>query len=120
MNPEQPPILVNDDKGPLIVYVLYLASLIFGLSVLIGLVWAYVQRSTAPDWIASHYQFAIRTFWIGFLYTFVGIAVVVGTFGLGALFVGPVLIIWFLVRVIKALITFRKGLAHPDPTSWLV
>lgn len=37
-----------------IVYILYLASLIFGVTVLIGVVIAYVNQRDAPAWLGSH------------------------------------------------------------------
>ncbi|MXZ09042.1 MAG: hypothetical protein F4Y79_06295, partial [Gemmatimonadetes bacterium] len=46
-----------------IVYILYLAELVVGITGLIGVIMAYVNRSDAPEWLASHYRFQIRTFW---------------------------------------------------------
>lgn len=50
-----------------IVYVLYLVGILFGLTTLIGVVMAYVNRGDAPEWLKTHYQYQIRTFWIGAL-----------------------------------------------------
>src|SRR5438477_11416343 len=44
-----------------IVYILYLVSLIFGLTSIVGVIMAYVNRADAPGWVRSHYRFQIRT-----------------------------------------------------------
>jgi uncharacterized membrane protein len=51
----------------IIVHALYLASAVVGISSIIGLIMAYVKADTAEPWAVSHYQYAIRTFWIGLL-----------------------------------------------------
>lgn len=45
----------DDTTVPLIVYVLYLTGLFVGITVVIGLVVAYMQQKTAPEWMKSHY-----------------------------------------------------------------
>ena len=45
-----------------IVYILYLVGLIAGITTVVGVVIAYVNRADAPEWVQSHYQFQIRTF----------------------------------------------------------
>ena len=53
-----------------IVYILYLVSLLFGITGIIGVVMAYINKDDAPEWVQTHYQFQIRTFWIGALFIF--------------------------------------------------
>ena len=53
-----------------IVYILYLVSLLFGITGIIGVVMAYINKDDAPEWLQTHYQFQIRTFWIGALFIF--------------------------------------------------
>ena len=53
-----------------LIYGLYLVSVVVGLTALIGLVMAYLNRSqVAGSWTESHYAYQIRTFWIGLLYS---------------------------------------------------
>jgi len=33
---------------------------------------AYLNKDDAPEWLRTHYQFQIRTFWIGALFIFIG------------------------------------------------
>src|SRR6266849_3762991 len=85
----------DDRQMALIIYILYLASFAFGITAIVGLVLAYVNRDTAPDWLKSHYTFQIRTFWIGLLYF--AAAVVLCVILIGFVLV-PAAIIWFVVR----------------------
>jgi uncharacterized membrane protein len=51
-----------------LVYGLYLVSVLVGLTLLVGLVMAYINRGqVAGTWAESHYTYQIRTFWIGLL-----------------------------------------------------
>ena len=57
----------------LVVYILYLAGLVIGISGLIGLVIAYLNRGKAGGFVETHYTWQIRTFWIGLLYGVVSV-----------------------------------------------
>ena len=99
-----------------IVYILYLASLIFGITAVIAVVMAYVNERDAPDWLWSHYNFQIRTFWIGLVYLVIGVAtayIVVG------IFVILFWVIWLIVRCARGMKYLARGEPHPDPMSWL-
>jgi uncharacterized membrane protein len=99
-----------------IVYVLYLVSLAVGVTAIIGLVMAYVNRTDAPDWVQTHYRFQIRTFWIGLLYGFLSLLTVVIVAGLfGFLFT----LIWWIVRCVKGLKALTQGAAYENPATWL-
>ena len=67
-NPGPPP-LVSNPQLALIVYILYLAAYVVGITSVIGVIIAHVQVGTAEPMLASHYRFQIRTFWIGLLYS---------------------------------------------------
>lgn len=107
---------LNTEGMAKIVYVLYLASILVGVTSIIGVVIAYINNSEASEWLKSHYQFQIRTFWIGLLYSFIGAItsiIIIGWFIL--LFT----LVWFIIRCIKGIQTLDKKEAHPDPTSWM-
>ncbi len=99
-----------------LIYVLYLLSLIFGVTSLVGLIMAYINKGDAPEWVQSHYRFQIRTFWIGLLLGVIGFftaAFVVGILILVFLFV------WWIARCVKGMKYISEGSAHPDPASWM-
>lgn len=100
---------------PLIVYVLYLTSLLVGLTQLVGVVMAYIYRAEAPAWQQTHYHFQIRTFWIGLLFLVVGLV-------LSAIFIGFLIllfwVIWLVVRCVKGISLLQKNEPIQNPTSW--
>jgi uncharacterized membrane protein len=99
-----------------VVYILYLASILVGLTSIIGVVIAYINKDEAPEWLKSHYQFQIRTFWIGILYTFIGLLTSIILIGwLVLLFT----LIWFIIRCIKGIQLLDKKTACPNPTTWM-
>lgn len=98
------------------VYILYLVSLVFGITSLIGVVMAYISRSDAPEWLASHYRLQIRTFWIGMLYGIIGMILVYVVIGwLVLLFT----LVWFVVRCVKGLKYLNDGKPYPNPAGWM-
>ena len=99
-----------------IVYILYLVGIIFGIAGIIGVVMAYFNRSDAPDWLKSHYQFQIRTFWIGALYMLIGIIL---TFVLIGYLVLLFWVVWLIVRCVKGMKSLGQKEEHPNPTGWM-
>jgi len=57
----------------LTVYILYLVGFLTGLTVLVGVVIACLERNVADRVSQFHFQFQITTFWVGLLYFFVGL-----------------------------------------------
>ena len=106
----------NNNKMVQIVYLLYLASLVLGITGLIGVIIAYMNKGDAPAWAQSHYRFQIRTFWIGILISIIGAATI--AFGVGFLIMIAFLV-WFIVRCIKGLKYFGNQQPVPDPATWL-
>lgn len=99
-----------------IVYVLYLVGIVFGVTGIVGVVMAYVNRSDAPEWLQSHYQFQIRTFWIGALYLFIGVLL---TFAVIGFLVLLFWLVWLIIRCVKGMKSLDQKQAHPNPTGWM-
>ncbi len=99
-----------------IVYYLYLASILVGITSIIGVIIAYMNRGPGSDWLDSHYTFQIRTFWIGLLYGLIGFAL---TFVFIGFFVLLFVLIWWIVRCIKGLQLAGARQPVPDPGAWL-
>jgi uncharacterized membrane protein len=98
------------------VYILYLVGLIVPLTPLVGLIIAYVHRHDAPDSVQSHYRFQIRTFWIGVLYSVIGIItcfILVGFFWL------CFVLVWWVVRCVKGMQAVAAGAPYERPETWI-
>jgi uncharacterized membrane protein len=112
----QPPSALSDERVlPLLVYLFYLIGFAIPPLTIAGLVLAYVNRETAPDWLKSHYTFQIRSFWIGLLYVAVSMLfclILIGFLGLIAA------MIWFIVRAALGLDRLLKREPYPRPESW--
>ena len=101
----------------LIVYICYLATFVVGVSGVVGLVLAYINRDTAADWLKSHYTFQIRTFWIGLAFSFVSFVLCFLLIGFPLLFAT---FVWFVVRCALGIDKLLKREAYPNPASWIV
>lgn len=99
-----------------LIYILYLASLVVGITGLVGLIMAYINKDDASDWLKTHYQWQIRTFWMGLLYTVIGLITTSILIGFLILLLN---LIWFIIRCVKGLSALEKQQPLPQPTSWL-
>jgi len=114
-NPGPQP-LVSNPQLALIVYILYLAAYVVGVTAVIGVIIAHIQVGTAEPMLASHYRFQIRTFWIGVLYLMVGFVLVWVLIGFLVLLWW---FIWSLVRNIKGILALNENRPIADPGSWM-
>jgi len=100
-----------------VVYVLYLAGFAFAFTPLVGIVMAHINRGKAGGWVETHYTYAIRTFWIGLLYSLISLA-------LAILLVGFLLMIatavWFVVRCVVGLMAASRDEPIRNPDGWLI
>ncbi|XQW85654.1 DUF4870 family protein [Thalassotalea piscium] len=99
-----------------IVYILYMVGVVFGITGIVGVVMAYINKNDAPDWLQSHYQFQIRTFWIGALYIVIGSILSVILIGWLVLLFW---VIWLIVRCVKGMKSLDAKMPHPNPTGWM-
>ncbi|MEO9945958.1 hypothetical protein [Paraglaciecola sp.] len=98
-----------------IVYILYLVGLLFGITGIVGVVMAYINKDEAPEWLQTHYQFQIRTFWIGALYMFLGSILSIILIGW---FIILFWVVWLIIRSVKGLKALELEKAIDNPTSW--
>jgi uncharacterized membrane protein len=99
----------------LTVYILYLVGFLTGITVLVGLIIAYLQRDKTDRVSQSHFQFQITTFWIGLLYFFVGLLTL--HIGIGVLIL-LWYVIWTVIRCVKGLLALNMGEPIRNPNSW--
>lgn len=118
-SPNQPPAASGFDLNqPTIISLLYLASFITGVTALVGVVLAYVWRGEPKAaWEVSHYEYLIRTFWIGLIGGLVGFMLV---FVLIGLIVLPAVAVLVVVRSVMSLVNAQKQAPMPNPGTWLV
>ena len=108
--------MISDNGLVLAVYILYLVGLLNGLTAVIGVIIAYMQRDKADPVSQTHFLFQMKTFLIGLLYLFLSAA----TFhvGLGMLIL-LWWVIWTVIRCVKGLLALNAGEPIGDPNSWL-
>jgi uncharacterized membrane protein len=103
-------------KAAKLVYVLYLFSpLTGGITLLIGLVIAYLNRGDSPAWVGDHFTYQIRTFWIGLLYSLVAAVLVSVLIGW---LVSLVVLVWFIVRCVKGYQRIDRDESPADVETW--
>ncbi len=98
-----------------VIYILYIVGTIIGLTAVIGLIMAYVNKDETDSWLQTHYRFQIRTFWIGLLYF------VIGTLTLQLLFGALILIFtffWMVIRCAKGLKQLENNQPVKNLESW--
>ncbi len=98
------------------VYILYLVSLLIGITSIVGVVVAYIYQGDASETIKTHFRFQIRTFWIGLLLGIVGLLLSVVLIGFLVLLF---LLVWFVVRCVLGLKYLNEGKPVPNPASWM-
>ena len=111
-----PPPLVSDDGLVMVVYILYLAGFFTGISALAGVIIAHMQAGRSDPVSNTHFQFQIRTFWIGLLYVVVGAITAVVAIGVLILLWW---FIWTLIRCVKGLLALNAHEPIANPKSWL-
>ena len=100
-----------------IIYILYLVGFVIGITAIIGLVIAYINRGKAGGWIETHYTWLIRTFWIALLGGVVSLLLLI--VGIGFL-LGIAVAIWVIVRCIVGLQAVSRGEPIRNPESWML
>ncbi len=92
----------------MVVYALQVASVFVGFTAIVGVIVNYVKREDAAGTVyESHFDWQIRTFWWGLVWTVVGF-VLLFAFGLGLL-VWFVAGIWALYRVVKGFLKLNDN-----------
>ena len=123
-DPNTPPAPRQTDRwlepGPTnvqVIYASYLLGFVVGITPLIGIVLAYMNRGKAGGWVETHYTWAIRTFWIGILYGL--ISLVLSLVLIGILLMLAVAV-WVIVRVVVGFQAVGRGEPIRNPESWLI
>ena len=90
-----------------IIYALYAASFLVGITAIVGIVLNYVkQDDVAGTFLESHFRWQIRTFWFGLLWAVVGAItwiIIIGWFILSAN------AIWIIYRIVKGWLRLNEN-----------
>jgi uncharacterized membrane protein len=103
-------------ETPKIGFYLIIANAFVPLAGLAAAVMAYVNRDDADEVLKTHYQYQIRTFWIGTLYTAIAFLMTLVLIGF-LLF--PLVMIWNLFRGFKGLKVLKSYQPMPNPKTWM-
>lgn len=98
------------------IYTLYLASTALPTLLVVGIILAYVFRNDAKVILISHYQYLIRTFWIGLLYFGISVALIPALVGMALI---PICIIWWVIRIAIGLKSLMHNEAITNPKTWV-
>lgn len=90
-----------------VIYALYAASLLVGISCLVAIVMNYVKKDdVAGTLFESHFRWQIRTFWFSLLWGILGVItfiVIIGWFILMAD------LVWFIYRIVKGWLRLNEN-----------
>jgi uncharacterized membrane protein len=100
-----------------LIYVLYIVSFVIGISALVGIVLAYINRGKSASWIETHYTWAVRTFWMGILYSIISIILMV--VGIGFVLIVATAV-WVVVRCVLGLQAVGRNEPMKNPQNWLI
>lgn len=92
-----------------IIYALYAASFLVGISAIVAIVMNYVKKDdVAGTFLESHFRWQIRTFWFGLLWCVVGGLTFVFIIGWFVLIANA---IWFIYRIVKGWLNLNDNKA---------
>ncbi|MBQ0746624.1 MAG: hypothetical protein KBT82_06220 [Marinobacter sp.] len=93
-----------------VVYILQgLSFFLGGITGLVGVIINYVKLDdVAGTWVEPHFRWQIRTFWIGLLWSVIG---VVTTFIIIGWFILLGISIWLIYRIVKGALALNDGKA---------
>ena len=91
----------------MIIYILYMASVLLGVTSIVGVIMAYVKRADfAGTEYEDHITYLIRTFWISLIGYLIG--AVLSIVGIGIIIIIAVGI-WYIYRSIAGFIKFNDN-----------
>ena len=115
--PNQPVQASEERNWTIAVWLLYIGSYITVISIIAGLVIAYMKRPQfAGTPYESHMTSAIRTFWIGVIGGIVFTALSFVLIGIPLLIA---LVIWLIFRNVRGLVRAINGQPIDNPEGWL-
>ncbi len=100
-----------------VIYVLYLASFVIGITGIVGIVLAHLNSGKSEAWLESHYTWTIRNFWLGLLGALLSGLLMIVMIGMLLM---PLVALWVIIRTIVGLQKLGRNEAIANPQSWLL
>ncbi|MEM8663001.1 MAG: hypothetical protein AAGF49_02620 [Pseudomonadota bacterium] len=101
-----------------LIYAGYLASLAMPFLAILAALFAHQSaKQDPPAWLATHYTYQIRTFWIGLIANIIAWAL--AFVGIGLLLF-PLIAVWVVARSVRGLINLARREPIEDPQSFFV
>lgn len=99
----RPPVANDSQRNyTLIIYALYGAALIVGLTAIVAVVMNYIKRDEVRGtWLESHFDWQIKTFWWALVWSIVGFILTFVLVGFAVLFA---VMVWYIYRIAKGFI----------------
>lgn len=90
-----------------VIYALYAASLLVGITSLVAIVINYVKKEdVAGTWLESHFRWQTRTFWFALLWAIIGAITAIIIIGWFVLIAD---LVWFIYRIVKGWIRLNDN-----------
>ena len=90
-----------------IIYALYAASLLVGITSIVAIVLNYIKKDeVAGTLLESHFRWQIRTFWFGLLWGVIGAILCLILIGFAILFAD---FVWFVYRIAKGWLNLHEN-----------
>ena len=100
-----------------VAYGLYAASVLLGITAIGGVILAYIaRRDVRGTWLEGHYRWLIRSFWLYFLISLIGLALLF--IGIGWIVLGLAML-WWIYRIAIGWLRLYRGEAIPDPAAFV-
>lgn len=99
----------------IIIYALYAASMLLGITAIVAIIINYLKRESVRGTIyESHFTWQIRTFWLGLLWSVIGMITSV-------IFIGWLVLlattVWFIYRLVKGFLRLNDNEPILEPTK---
>lgn len=99
-----------------LIYILYLASIVVGVTGIVGVIMAYIGKDGANELLTNHYNNQINIFWKFMLYMVVGMILTMVLIGILVLLAG---LVWYIIRCVQGMQALSRGEKVANPASWL-
>jgi uncharacterized membrane protein len=98
---------INNKNITQLIYALYAASLIFGITWLVAIILNYVKRDDVVNTLyESHFRWQMRTFWFNLLWFVIG--GITSFIVIGFVIMGFSLV-WYIYRIVKGWLRLTEG-----------